>query len=193
MSTPLSHFEETGAILEGHFRLSSGLHSNRYLQCAKVLMHPDRAEALCRTLAAEWDGVRPDVVIGPAIGGIAFAYEMARAFGRPGMFAERQDGAFGLRRGFEIEPGCKVLVAEDVVTTGGSVREVLALLEKLGAERLGVVSLVHRGDGNPFDVPFRSLLRVVPETWAPGACPLCADGIAAVKPGSRPENEEARG
>ncbi|MCA9322690.1 MAG: orotate phosphoribosyltransferase [Planctomycetes bacterium] len=182
----MDHFRETGALLEGHFRLSSGLHSARYLQCARVLMHPDRAEVLCRMLAEQWQGERPDCVIGPALGAVTLSYELARAFKVPGFFAERQDGSFVLRRGFEVLPGQRVLVAEDVVTTGGSVRELIAVLEAAGAHVLGVACLVHRAEENPFGRPMVALSRQIFETWTETECPRCREGLPAVKPGSRP-------
>ena len=187
MNELFDHFRATEAALEGHFKLSSGLHSNRYLQCAKVLMHPERAAVLCRALAEKLGPQQLDLVVGPAIGGITFAYEMARALGLPGIFAERADNGFCLRRGFQIHPGQRVLIAEDVVTTGGSVNEVIAHLKTLGAEVLGVVSLVHRGQENPFEQPFTSLFSIDVEAWAEADCPMCEAGLAIQKPGSRPD------
>ena len=174
------------ALLEGHFLLSSGQHSSRYIQCARLLMAPALAEQACVELARRWKGEKPDVVIGPAIGGIVIAYELARAFGVPGMFAEREELRFTLRRGFRLEKGARVIVAEDVVTTGGSAGEVVALARGLGAHPVGVASLVARTEKNPFDVPFQSLATIVPPIWAPQQCPLCLAGGTAVKPGSRP-------
>lgn len=186
MSAVLDTFRRHEALLEGHFQLSSGLHSNRYLQCALVLAHPEVAAELCRDLAARWTGERPDVVIGPAMGGITLAYELGRAFKVRALFAERENGAFNLRRGFRLAPGEKVLVAEDVVTTGGSVQEVIRLVEQLGATVVGVMSLIQRTESSPFKMPYVALEKVIPPTWKPEACPLCAEGSAAVKPGSRP-------
>jgi orotate phosphoribosyltransferase len=174
------------ALLEGHFLLSSGQHSSRYIQCARLLMAPQLAEQACVELARRWKGEKPEIVIGPAIGGIVIAYELARAFNVPGIFAEREELKFALRRGFRLEPGMKVIVAEDVVTTGGSAGEVLTLARSLGARPVGVISLVARTEKNPFDVPFQSLATIVPPMWAPQHCPLCLSGSAAVKPGSRP-------
>ena len=183
----MRHFEETGAVLNGHFELSSGLHSDRYVQCARVLMHPDRAELLCRDLAGRIpDRDDIDIVVGPALGGITVAYELARALGRPGIFAERRDGEFALRRGFEVAAGTCVIVAEDVVTTGGSVREVLELLDRLGAKIIGVASLIRRGDRSSFDVPFTRLVDVEVEAWRPAECPICLESrLPVLKPGSR--------
>lgn len=188
----LDEFRAADAILEGHFQLSSGLHSDTYLQCARVLMDPRRAERLCRALAKTWDGPSPNVVVGPALGGVTLAYEMARQLGGLALFAERTSGGFAIRRGFDLGPRDAVLVAEDVVTTGGSVREVIELVRRHEATVLGVVSLVHRGDTSPFEVPFKSLLRLLPETWKPNDCPLCATGDRPVKPGSRPSVERDR-
>lgn len=184
---PIEHFRNCSAILEGHFRLSSGRHSSSYLQCARVLMYPDRAETLCRELRDRYEGEAPDVVCGPAIGGITFSYEIARAFGCPGIFVERSEGTFTLRRGFNLEPGTRVLVAEDVVTTGGSVIEACQVLQQLGAVVVGIVTLVHRSDDNPFDVPLTSLLRLPLESYEKQDCPLCDEGLPLVKPGSRPD------
>jgi len=182
----LDVFRAQEALLEGHFQLSSGLHSTRYLQCARVLMTPRIAEDLCRRLKARWTGETPDLIVGPALGGVVVAYELARAFGVDGVFAERENGVFTLRRGFRIEPGAKVIVCEDVVTTGGSASEVASLLRGLGARPIGVACLIQRTEKNPFDVPLVSLATVVPPTWKPDDCPLCKEGGRAVKPGSRP-------
>lgn len=192
MSATLDAFRKHEALLEGHFQLSSGLHSSRYLQCAKVLAHPAVAEVLCRELVARWPHQKPDVVIGPAMGGITLAYELGRAFGVSALFAERENGAFTLRRGFSIAPGARVLVAEDVVTTGGSVQEVLGLVERLGGVPCGVMSLIQRTDLNPFSVPFVALEKVIPPVWQPAECPLCREGGTAVKPGSRPGKAAAQ-
>lgn len=183
-SDALVHFQEAEALLQGHFLLTSGLHSDRYLQCARVLMYPDRAEFLSKQLAAKLK-VQPDLVVGPAIGGITFAYEMGRALQCPAIFAERVNGTFELRRGFHIEPGTRVLIAEDVVTTGGSVNEVIVVLQALGAEVIGVASLVHRAAVSPFEVPYTSLLQLIPLTWSKDDCPLCKEGSLPEKPGSR--------
>jgi orotate phosphoribosyltransferase len=182
----LGMLERQEALLEGHFLLSSGQHSSRYIQCARLLMAPDLAGQACAELARRWPGEAPDVVVGPAIGGIVIAYELARAFGVPGIFAEREPKEFALRRGFRLEKGSRVIVAEDVVTTGGSAGEVVALARALGARPVGVISLVARTQRNPFDVPYLSLATIVPPIWPPQQCPLCLAGGAAVKPGSRP-------
>jgi orotate phosphoribosyltransferase len=197
----LEAFRRTGAMLEGHFQLSSGLHSDRYFQCALVLERPSEAEALAKELARQVRAAQPapfDVVIGPALGAVTWAYEVARALGCRGQFAERRadpkaDPKSGermeLRRGFRIEPGARVLVVEDVLTTGGSAREVLELLATLGVKAAGVGCIVNRSGGNPFakdGLPLFALAEVEVKTWQPAACPLCAQGSPAVKPGSRP-------
>lgn len=183
----LKAFTDVEALLEGHFLLSSGLHSSRYLQCALVLQDPVLAERLCKSLADKLADTGAETVIGPAMGGIVVAYELARALGIRGIFSERKDGEMQLRRGFTVRKGERVLLAEDVVTTGRSLKEVIAALEGLGTEVVGVASLVDRtGNHDPgFGVPLVSLVRVDVPTWSPEQCPLCADGVALVKPGSR--------
>jgi orotate phosphoribosyltransferase len=183
----LDVFRSQGALLEGHFQLSSGLHSTRYLQCARVLMIPSLAEDLCRRLKETWRGERPDLIVGPAMGGVVVAYELARAFGVPNIFAERENAKFAFRRGFTVEPGAKVIVCEDVVTTGGSAAEVVELIKASGATTIGVTCLVQRTDKNPFSVPLVSLATIIPPAWRPEECPLCKEGSVAVKPGSRPK------
>lgn len=184
----LAAFREAGALLDGHFRLSSGLHSPQYLQCALVLKDPALAERLCRRLADQVRGFGVDVVIGPALGGILVAYELARALGLPTLFTERVDGTMTLRRGFRLEPGSKVLLAEDVVTTGGSLHGVLTVVREAGAEPVAVAALVNRTSGRDpaFGVPFEALVTLDVPTYEPEACPLCRDGVPVVKPGSRP-------
>ena len=179
------------ALLRGHFRLSSGLHSDTYVQCARYLRRPELAAAATAALAAQIQaaGLRPDVVVGPAMGGVVIGYELARQLGVPGIFTERDaDGQMTLRRGFTIEPGEKVIIAEDVVTTGKSTLEVAKVLRSMGAEVLAVASLIDRTGGNGgLDFPHFALLPVVAATFAPESCPLCAAGVPVVKPGSRPE------
>ncbi|MEO5762447.1 MAG: orotate phosphoribosyltransferase [Vicinamibacteria bacterium] len=189
MSDLLDIFKFRGALLEGHFVLSSGLHSAQYLQCARVLMDPTIASELGAQLAEKLQakGLAPAVVIGPAMGGVVISHEVARALGSRSMFTEREGTTMTLRRGFALEPGEGVLVVEDVVTTGKSTREVFAVIEAAGAHVVGVGSLVDRSSGqNGFEVPFESLLPIAVETWNASACPLCASGSTAVKPGSRP-------
>ena len=190
MSDLLSLFVERGALLDGHFLLSSGLHSPRYLQCARVLMDPALAKqlgaGLAERLRAALAGAEPKAVIAPALGGVLVAHEVARAFGCRGLFTERQDGMMTLRRGFTLEAGEPVVVVEDAITTGRSTREVLDAVTALGARVLGVGSLVDRSVGEvDFGVPRCSLLRLDIPTYPAESCPLCAAGSRPVKPGSR--------
>jgi orotate phosphoribosyltransferase len=186
----LDLFMERGALLEGHFLLSSGLHSPRYLQCARVLMDPAMATrlggALAESLRDALGATKPSAVVAPALGGVIVAHEVARAFGVRGLFTERQDGVMSLRRGFALEPGEPIVVVEDAITTGKSTREVLDAVTRSGARVLAVGSLVDRSFGDvDFGVPRRSLLRLEVPTWDAAACPLCASGSKPVKPGSR--------
>jgi orotate phosphoribosyltransferase len=182
----LKLFEQHGALLQGHFKLSSGLHSDRYLQCALVLQFPDIAEKLARELAAKFKDVTVDLVVGPALGGVTIAYEVARALGVRGLFTERQDGKMCLRRGFGIKPGEAALVVEDVVTTGGSTKEVIETLKALGAGIAGVGSIIDRSGGTAsFQAKFESLAKVDAKTYEEKSCPMCKAGSQAVKPGSR--------
>ncbi len=182
----LADFEETGAFLKGHFRLSSGLHSDRYLQCARLLMWPDRAEQAGRELASKLAEFSPRAVVSPALGGLIIGHEVARALGVRALFAERKDGAFALRRGFSIEPGEAVAVVEDVFTTGGSTREVCQTVEAAGGRVVAVGSLVDRGaPPDAFSAPARSVLRLPVPSWRAGDCPLCAQGVPLDAPGSR--------
>ena len=183
-------FEERGALLQGHFLLSSGLHSSRYLQCARVLMDPSLATRLGAALAERLrpllGGIAPRAVVAPALGGVLVAHEVARALGCLGLFTERQDGAMTLRRGFALEDGEAVVVVEDVITTGGSTREVLDAVGARGARVLAVGSLVDRSGGAvDLGVPYRSLLELAVEAHPAEACPLCAQGSRPEKPGSR--------
>jgi len=183
----LKIFEAKGALLTGHFRLSSGLHSGRYLQCALVLQYPDIAERLAAALAEKFSRTEKiDLVIGPALGGITLAYEVARALGARGIFTERQDGAMVLRRGFAIKNGERVLVVEDVVTTGGSTKEVIEVVKNSGGVVVGVGSIIDRSsDKIDFGVIFESLAKVKVETFKEDDCPLCKNKIPVTKPGSR--------
>lgn len=185
----LAEFREADALLEGHFILSSGLHSPRYLQCARVLMDPRRgarlAEALAGTLPVE---VREQVqaVVSPAMGGVIAGHEMARALGVEAMFLERPDGVFHLRRGFRLEPGTKVLMMEDVVTTGLSSREAIAAIAMAGGETIAAAALVDRSNGTAdLGVPFFPLIRLDVPTYAADALPAELAAVAATKPGSR--------
>ncbi len=184
-------FEERGALLQGHFLLSSGLHSPRYLQCARVLMDPPLATRLGAALAARLraltGGEAPSGVVAPALGGVLVSHEVARGLGCPGLFTERQDGRMALRRGFALEPGAGVVVVEDVITTGGSTREVMDVVRAQGARVLVAGSLVDRSGGKAeLGVAYASLLELEVPSYEPAACPLCAQGGTPVKPGSRP-------
>ena len=182
----LDIYAETGALLKGHFLLSSGLHSDRYLQSALVLQKPDIATRLCAALAKLFDGQRISVVIAPALGGVFVSHETARALGVRAIFAERVDGALTLRRGFSIEPGERVLVVEDVITTGKSTRETIEVVNRTGGVVVAAGSLVDRSGGKAdIGVPYRSLVTLEVPTYAPDACPMCKAGGTPVKPGSR--------
>ncbi len=183
----LDSFRRSGALLDGHFRLTSGLHSGGYLQCALVLQHPQQAEAFGRAIADRTRDLRPSVVLSPALGGVVIGHEVARALGVRALFAERQDGVLTLRRGFVIAETDRVLVVEDVLTTGGSTRETMQVARAAGGLVVGAASIVDRSAGaTRFDVPFTALLDVDLPTYEPDHCPLCAQGLPVVKPGSRP-------
>jgi len=183
----LDLFRRSGALLEGHFRLTSGLHSSGYLQCALVLQHPEHAEALGRAIADRTRSLRPTAVLSPALGGVVIGHEVGRALGVRALFAERQDGELTLRRGFVIAENDRVLVVEDVLTTGGSTRETMQVARASGGQVVGAASIVNRSGGRAaFDVPFASLLDVDLPTYEPNECPLCAQGLPVIKPGSRP-------
>src|ERR1043166_5008037 len=173
----LDLFRRSGALLEGHFRLTSGLHSPGYLQCALVLAQPESAELLGRALAEHVRGVRTTVVLSPAIGGIVIGHEVARALGVRALFAERQDGSLMLRRGFTLAERDRVLVVEDVLTPGGAKRETMDAERAAGAQVVGAASIVNRSGGAvKFDVPLESLLEYSLPTYEPEKCPLCAKG-----------------
>jgi orotate phosphoribosyltransferase len=182
----LALYEKTGALLRGHFRLTSGLHSDVYLQSALVLQHPDHAEALGHALAEPFRAVGVQTVLAPAIGGILVAHEVARALGVRALFTEREGGVMTLRRGFTLEGEEPCLVVEDVITTGGSTREVVDCVEKLGGRVLGVGSLIDRSGGAAsFTMKRVALATVTAATFKPEECPLCKAGGTAIKPGSR--------
>jgi orotate phosphoribosyltransferase len=185
----LEDMSAVGAYLKGHFKLTSGLHSDRYLQCAKYLQEPSRAEAAGRQLAARLKGSGAQLVVSPALGGVIIGHEVARALDVPFFFTERADGVMALRRGFQIEASSRVLVVEDVVTTGGSTREVMEVVSGLAGVVVGVGSIVNRsGQENPFSpLPYTSLLTIDVPTYGPETCPLCAAGVPLTKPGSRTE------
>jgi orotate phosphoribosyltransferase len=189
----LRDFEDTGALLTGHFRLSSGLHSDRYLQCARLLRFPDRAEAAGRELADKLREFAPRAIVSPALGGIIIGYETARALGVAFLFAERQDGAFELRRGFRLEPEEKVAVVEDVFTTGKSTREVIERVVAGGGRVVAAGSIVDRGlPSGALPVPSRSLLTLSVPSWPPEECPLCREGRPLEAPGSRYRSENGK-
>ena len=182
----LDLFRRSGALLEGHFRLTSGLHSSGYLQCALVLQHPAHAEALGRAIADRTRSFRPTAVLSPALGGVVIGHEVGRGLGVRALFAERLDGELTLRRGFVIAENDRILVVEDVLTTGGSTRETMQVARASGGQVVGAASIVNRSGGRAeFDVPFVSLLDVDLPTYEPDKCPLCAQGLPVVKPGSR--------
>jgi orotate phosphoribosyltransferase len=186
----LDRFTHLGALLQGHFRLSSGLHSPNYLQCALVLQHPAEAEALGRALAAQLaarlGAVTPTVVLSPALGGLIIGHEVARALGVRAIFAERAEGVLTLRRGFDLDPADRVVVIEDVLTTGGSTRETMEVAKQRGAAVVAAGAVINRsGAESPVDVPFAALAALTPPTYKPDACPLCEQGLAVTKPGSR--------
>lgn len=182
----LDLFRKCGALLEGHFLLTSGLHSPQYLQCALVLQYPRHAEQLCRQLAEGLKTTKPEIVIAPAIGGILVAHEVARALHARALFTERQEGKMTLRRGLHIAPGERALVVEDVWTTGGSTREVMEVVREAKGIVVGVGALVDRSGGRvDFGVRRHALVTLEVPAYPPEACPLCRQGLAAVKPGSR--------
>ena len=185
----LAEFRAADALLEGHFILSSGLRSPRYLQCARVLMDPSRAERLARELASRIPNIVRDqieAVVSPAMGGVIVGHEMGRALGKPAMFVERPQGTFELRRGFRLDPGTKVLMVEDVVTTGLSSREAIEAVRKAGGDVIAEAALVDRSAGNAdLGVPFFPLIRIDVPTYEADALPADLAAIPAVKPGSR--------
>lgn len=182
----LEIFRKSAALLEGHFLLTSGKHSAQYMQCAQVLQYPDRAAILAEGLAAAFRHMEIQTVIGPATGGILVAHEVAKALGVRALFTERENGIMRLRRGFTLSPGERVLVVEDVITTGGSVREVLAVVQEFEAIPVGVGVLVDRTGGTvDFGLPQSSIIQLQIQAFEVQECPLCAKGIPAIKPGSR--------
>jgi orotate phosphoribosyltransferase len=179
-------FREHSALLEGHFVLSSGLHSDRYLQCALLLQHPRLAEELCSQLAAKLQHLHASTVAAPALGGVIVAHEVARALGIRALFTERQNGLMTLRRGFTFSSGEPTLVVEDVITTGGSTRETIQCVEQAGGKIVGIGALVDRSGGTTqFPAPKAALITLSVQNYDPADCPLCKRGIPALKPGSR--------
>ncbi len=182
----LEIFEKSGVLLEGHFQLTSGKHSQRYMQIAQVLQYPRYNVELCGYLVEPYQNQQIDLVVGPAMGGIIIAYEAGKQLNCSAFFAEREEGKMAFRRGFKISKGQRVLVVEDVVTTGGSVKEVIDLVLQEGAQVAGAASFVDRSGGKvDLGVPLTSLVSVNIETFEPEQCPLCASGVPLVKPGSR--------
>lgn len=184
----LMHLEESGALKHGHFLLSSGLHSDRYCQCATLFEFPDTASRVADLMRHQLaDKVQPSTILTPAIGGILWGYELARALGCRSIFAERKPGEpFGLRRGYELGPGDRVLLAEDVITTGKSVMELVPLVEQAGAQIVGFAAIADRSKGKfQPDAPMHSLVKLNFNVYQPEECPLCKAGEPLVKPGSR--------
>jgi len=182
----LELYEKTGALMRGHFRLTSGLHSDIYLQSALVLQYPEHAARLGDALAAPFGDAGARSVLAPAIGGILVAHEVARALGVRALFTERENGVMRLRRGFALTPGERCLVVEDVITTGGSTREVVECVRASAGTVVGVGSLIDRSGGAAtFDVKRAAIATVSATTWPPESCPLCKTGSQAIKPGSR--------
>ncbi len=184
----LAMIRKAGGLLDGHFQLTSGLHSGQYFQCAKVLQYPSYAEALCSAIAAQFRSSAPAAVIAPALGGIVVGQEVGRQLNVRTMFAERRDGAMQLRRGFEVRPGENVLVCEDVVTTGGSVQEVIEIVRGRTGNVVGVGAIVDRSGGKVVLPNLYAVLTLSIESYPPDRCPLCARGIPVEKPGSRGAN-----
>ncbi len=182
----IAMLKEAGVLLEGHFLLTSGRHSDKYMQCAKIFQDAKYSVPLCAELVAQYRDENVELVIGPAIGAISMSYEVGKQLGVRNIFAERENGVMTLRRGFTIEKGERVLIVEDVVTTGGSVREVMDLVRACGGEIVGVGSIVDRTGGKiDFGVPYRSAFSMDITSYEPGDCPICKTCMPLVKPGSR--------
>ncbi|MEW6007605.1 MAG: orotate phosphoribosyltransferase [bacterium] len=175
--------EEKKAILDGHFLLSSGLHSKKYIQMAKVFQYPDAASFLGKELGGAFKDRKIDIVLSPALGGITIGYEVARCFKKRAIFSERRDGKMGLFRGFEIKGGENVLIVEDVFTTGKTIKELIELVSNCKANIAGIGVVIDRSETKDFDV--KSLIKLNIETYPPASCPLCKEGIPFIKPGSR--------
>jgi orotate phosphoribosyltransferase len=181
-----ARLEQTGALLSGHFRLSSGLHSPNYVQCALLLEHPRNAKAIGEALAERVRALDPQKIVAPALGGVTIGYTVAAALDVPFVFTERKDGQMTLRRGFRLQPGERVVIVEDVVTTGKSTRETRDVITERGGVVTGFASILNRsGKANPFDDAYESLLSLDFETWEERDCPLCARGVPLDAPGSR--------
>jgi len=186
----LELLKEAGVLLQGHFLLTSGRHSDKYMQCAKIFTDAKLSEKLCAELAELYRGDNVELVIGPAIGAILMSYEVSRQLNLPNIFTERDaSGEMCLRRGFEIQPGQRVLIVEDVVTTGGSVMEVVKIVQDMGGVVVGIGSIVDRTGGKmDFGAPYKSVLSMEVLSYEPDDCPICKSGIPLVKPGSRKSN-----
>ncbi|AGB40881.1 orotate phosphoribosyltransferase [Halobacteroides halobius DSM 5150] len=183
-------FKQTGVLQEGHFKLSSGLHSNQYLQCAQVLQYPVYAQELAKGLAKKFSEVDIDVVVGPAMGGVTLSYAVGLALEKKTIFTEREAGKMVLRRGFRLNPGDKVLVIDDVLTTGKSVNEVIEVLDRTEANLAGVGVLVDRSAGQvDFKAPIESMLQIDVKAYQPQECPMCKEEIEFNQPGSRHLNK----
>lgn len=183
-SIMLEILKETGALLEGHFLLTSGKHSKEYVQCAKILRYPDKAAQVLQPVAEQLKDLKPDLLVGPAMGGIIVAYELGRQLGIEAIFTERVDGKMELRRGFEIPKGSRIVICEDVVTTAKSSLEVKDLLEEMGGEVIGLASIIDRTAGN-VNVDIISAIQLHIDTFDKEDCPMCKEGLPYVKPGSR--------
>jgi len=176
--------KETGALLKGHFLLSSGKHSNKYVQCAKLMMYPEKTQTVLTQVAQKLKNLEFDIIVGPAIGGIVPAYELARLTGKVCMYAERENDVMTLRRGFELFPGQKVIICEDVITTGKSSMEVAKVISSYGAEVVALACIVDRSS-EPITFPVYSAIKMEIETYEKDNCPLCKQNIPYVKPGTR--------
>ena len=176
--------KETGGLLDGHFELSSGLHSNKYFQCAKMLQYPWDAENAGKQIAAMFNADEIDIVLGPALGGIIIGYEVARVLGKPFIFTERKDGYMALRRGFQVKRSDRILIVEDAITTAKSVKENIHILSEYEVQIVGIGCIVDRSKGMS-GLEIKSLLQVHPELYSPDDCPMCKEGIELEKPGSK--------
>jgi len=182
----LELFQKSGAVLSGHFQLTSGRHADAYMQCAKLFENAVISEKLCKAVAELFSDTKIDVVVSPAIGGIIMGYELSKHLKVKNLFAERVEGKMTLRRGFELPKNSKVIVCEDVVTTGGSAKEVIELIEELGSEVVAVTSIVDRSNGKvEFGTLFRALLPIDVKSYEPEECPICKTDVPLYKPGSR--------
>jgi len=183
---PMDILRETGAVLQGHFLLTSGRHSGWFIQCAQVLQYPEKAEELCRRLAEEFRDFEVETVIGPAVGGIIVSYEVARHLKLRAIYADKKEGKLTLGRGFHLRPGERTLVVEDVTTTGGSVKKVIDIVEEYGGKAVGVGVLVDRTAGKiEYPVPSRSVVQLEVESYPKEECPLCKKGVPLMDPDTR--------